>query len=331
VIFALVNEGSSSFRVRHTGRDRGDLVISLVAAEELPPPKAVLQEIAIPVDLRGCHPIVRATKEAVKPDRDGWIDTRRTRGIAHLKVHKDSLRRSLLLLQAIADEAGRRGWRVLVHKSYGCEGGFGVEVAGHPFEVTVKETRRVEYVLTEAERRRYDRGYSEGRRWDYVPTGRLLLRDDHNSYGPPLATDRQRWSVEERLPQLFARLEENAEIAEARRVEAELRRQKEEEAREAAFARAARLLVEHHRAEWLVGQLSAYRTARDAREFVAAAMSSRELDDDERDWLEWVAAHAERIDPLHRALEPPEPPEPTTENLRPFLTGLSPSQLYGMR
>jgi len=146
-----------------------------------------------------------------------------------------------------------------------------------------------------------------------------VLRDDHSGCGPSLATDRQRWSAEERLPRLFVRLEEKAEIAAARRVEAELQRQKEQEAREAALARAELRFVWHHRVDWLASQLDAYRTARDAREFVAAATSSRELCEEERAWLEWIEAHAERIDPLNRTLEPPPPPTPTPEKLRPFL------------
>jgi len=75
--------------------------------------------------------------------------------MAHLTVRKSSLHRSLLLLQAIANEAERRGGRVFVHKTYGCCGGFGIEVAGHPFEITVKEeTRRVDHAMTAEEQRR---------------------------------------------------------------------------------------------------------------------------------------------------------------------------------
>ncbi|MHB1987485.1 MAG: hypothetical protein ACYCSF_05815 [Acidimicrobiales bacterium] len=197
-----------------------------------------------------------------------------------------------------------------------------VGVASELAEVREPRVRPLDHEFTADERRRKDRGdYYWGTRWDYLPTGKLQLRDDHGGYGPPLATDRQRWTVEERLPQLFAKLEEKAEIAEARRVEAELQRQKEQEAWEADLARAEVRLLEHHRVGWLTTQLDAYRMARDAREFVAASMLSRELDREEQEWLDWVAAYAEQIDPLHRALDPPPAPEPTSENLRPFLEG----------
>jgi hypothetical protein len=52
----LVPDG---YALRHSGRDRGDLVIRLVVASELPVPAEKLPEIVLPENLVGCHEVMR--------------------------------------------------------------------------------------------------------------------------------------------------------------------------------------------------------------------------------------------------------------------------------
>ena len=97
----------SDRRLRYRGRDRGDLVMSIVAVDELPAQKPPTEPIAVPETLRGCHPIIRTTQNGAKSSR-GWIDTYRVEGVAHLRIHRASLRRCLLVLQALISEGERR-------------------------------------------------------------------------------------------------------------------------------------------------------------------------------------------------------------------------------
>jgi hypothetical protein len=155
------------------------------------------------------------------------------------------------------------------------------------------------------------------------PTGRLVLLLGHESYTmKALAADRQRWKLEDKLATAFERLSAESEKDRAR---AEERRQ---EAWQAAMDAARVEYVAHKRTEWLNDQLGRWREARDLREFVTAVGDREGLSDDDREWLTWIGARADNIDPSRRRIAPPTPPEPRPEDLQPFLHGISP---YGMR
>jgi hypothetical protein len=141
-----------------------------------------------------------------------------------------------------------------------------------------------------------------------VPTGRLRLTLGHDSYSPPLATDRERWRIEDRLGHAFQRLETRAAKAEsvqleraATEAEREARRQRE---REEAEAKAA----ERERLDHLIGQVQAWRLAADIREFVdrarEAGLDSEQVTDE---WLAWAADMVDKLDPISsRRLAPPQ-------------------------
>lgn len=309
--------------VRHSGRDKGDLVIRVVDVDQWPPAPAKPDPIPIPDNLRGCHPMIRATRENASATREAWVRTGNTPGIVHLDVHRSSLQRALLIMQGIANEAERRGYKVAEHQPCGGDRGFAVVIGQDSFEITVREaTRRAAHVLSPAEERQKARGgYFNAPLWNYQPSGNLNLQEGHGSYRPALATDRQRWRLEDRLPRVFAVLEEKAAEAETRRV-AEARRIRDEAAAwKAAQRQARKRLVQQHRVEWLTRQLNSMRRAEEARRFAAAARAL-DLPAADSKWVDWVEAYAERIDPLSKPLAPPPPPQPTDENLRPFLDGV---------
>lgn len=180
-IYALINgpELPEGKCIRHSGRDRGGLVIQLVNIDADSPPASKPEPIPVPDSLRKCHPIVRATLETAKQQR-GTIDTRHLTGLVHLRIHKSHIGRALLIVQGLVNEAERRGYGIGTHKSHGCVGGLGLIINGHGFEITVKEEQRqVDHVLSAEDRRRRDRGeYVYGPRYDYEWTGRLQLRRD---------------------------------------------------------------------------------------------------------------------------------------------------------
>jgi hypothetical protein len=61
-----------------------------------------------------------------------------------------------------------------------------------------------------------------------------------------------------------------------------------------------------------------------AQSFVRAARRSVALSDDDRAWLDWIEDQVKDIDPLLQPLAPPDPPEATPQNLKPFLETVSP-------
>ena len=80
-------------RLRHSGRDHGDLVIRLARLDDEPPPPEPLSEIPVPSSLEGCHAAVAAIRD--------------TPGL--LKVSDAARVRALLIVQAIAAES-RPAW-----------------------------------------------------------------------------------------------------------------------------------------------------------------------------------------------------------------------------
>ena len=102
----------AGFCLRYTGRARGDLVLTIVATEDEPRRVDPLPSIPVPESLRGCHPILRETREAIGNLKSGWIDTYGQKGVAHLRIHPGGVKRSLLILHAMVTESQRRGFDV---------------------------------------------------------------------------------------------------------------------------------------------------------------------------------------------------------------------------
>jgi len=74
--------------------------------------------------------------------------------------------------------------------------------------------------------------------------------------------------------------------------------------------------------------MAAWQEARVFRSYLAALEEQRADDPDASEWMAWIREYIDRIDPLQSALAMPESPEPSPEDLKPFLGGLSP---YGPR
>jgi hypothetical protein len=320
-------------RIRHGGRDGGDLVIRLEPQDaeiEAPAPTTVPVPNRLP---RRPHPLVVATRDVARPGHDGWIHTMRRPGTVHMKVTRHTLNRALRIAQAILTEATRRGHRVeAAGSSRGCTGGASLVIGGQRFELTLAEpTTRVPHVPTpEEERRARTYEWAHVPKWDFVASGRLELRHGHTSAGK-LAADGARWRLEARLGHVLDRLEQQAhdlDVQAARRAEEERRRlERERSDWEEAMRRAHLRLVETSRVEHLGDQVDRWHEAQRIRAFVAAARSHAVapecVDPKTEEWLTWAWDHADAIDPLLGPLHMPNPPEPTPSALERFLDGWS--------
>ncbi len=325
-IHAAITQGglAPGTRLRHTGRDRGDLIIRLVEdTGDIEPRKPETPKVPVPTRLPARpHPVVAATREAAT-STSGWVDTRRKAGVAHISLAKSSVPRALRLLQGLFAEAMQRGYQIVTSGGdRTCAGGAAVMIGGHRFEVVLAEERtRVPHRLTPAEQSR-PAEYRWAPRWDYEASGRLVLRLGHDYYGPPLATDRTRWRIEARLGRAFERLEAAAVDAEARRQE-RVRAEQEHQARlEAERERQERERRAAHRVEHLTRQVAAWRLAADIRAFVDHARATVDPPDSEAAaWLDWATDYAESIDPLRHPIEFPDEPAPGATTDGPWGTG----------
>jgi len=319
--------------LRFQGRAKGDMVIRLLPAAEGQLPDAP-PRIPVPGTLRRLHPVLAATRERHQGRRTGeWCENRRTPNVLHLRITQPQLARALRIVQGIVDEAARRGYGVKAMPTPGCKvGGMAVVINGHPIEIYVKEaSTRIEHVMTATEQRDKQRySYSYVPRWDYVPSSRLELHAGHPGYRSPLASDRDRLALEDRLGRVFLRLEAIAQEAEDRRLAEEERHlaaireaERRREAWKLAMHVAGERYVEHTKAKALLDQIDRRQKAATIREFLT--LTSEKVESaEEKQWLEWAADYADAIDPFLRPLAAPEVAEPTAEDLVPFLDGWSP-------
>jgi hypothetical protein len=309
-------------RLRHRGRDQGDLVVWLEDAvlSELPAPE--YPEVVVPERASKYHPILAATRAEVGTRRSGDVYTYRWEGCAHVNVSAGAFGRAMRILQSLIDEFIARGHQIGLHKGYRCSGGLAVIIHGHPLElVVVGETERD--LSAAAGLEGVD---SRSPQWPRKPSGRLQLRAGHGAYDKTLAADRKRWTLDQRLGRVVVELEHRAAELEERRLEKEREQERRRIAWEHAIARAEADLQEHHRAEVLEDQLNRWRLAQEITAYADAVAASRgeHVTNQERAWLDWAVAYARAIDPLHGELAFPAPVKSSPEALKPFLGGVNP-------
>ena len=164
------------FRLHYKGRDRGDLLLSIVPIDEVPgpeiPPLAISIPIPTPTTFRGCHPLIRENRQFIGRKKTGWVETYHQKGVAHLRVQAPNVERSLLVLQARINEAELRGLTVPMGSR--CEGLVLVD-GPSAHEIAIKEeARRKPHEPTPWEQQRIARGEGCGiLKYDLEPTGRL--------------------------------------------------------------------------------------------------------------------------------------------------------------
>lgn len=309
----------SGTRIRHAGRDSGDLAIWF---ETIAPPPVEAADVPIPSQVRNPHPAVAALRD-VPVGADGWIDTLGDGDVAQVRVHRDRRRRALLLVHAICVEAERRGHDLTVTESTAQVDhrrraeGLRIVIEGHPMRFSViEETDRVRHVATKAELDDVERNsWKRIVDWERVPSGRLVIRDGKGSAARVLAADRKRWCLEDRLGRALAALEGDAAAASQRVGEREQRRAARQLEWERAMEGAAQLWFDHRKGEHLIALAAGHRAASDIRAVVAAAG-----DDTDPQWRQWATRHADRIDPIASGcFAPPEVEEPELAELQPFM------------
>ena len=283
VTAGLVPEG---YGLRHTGRDRGDLIIRLVRlADELRRPEA-LPAIGVPVDLLVCHAAVAELR-----------DTPRL-----LQVSEDARERALRITQAIAAECETRGYR------------FGLRSDGEPsFQVSIGQDGFDFFLSEEWENREvadpeklaeakyaWQRVPSVVRK---VPSGRLVLRLGQG-YGSVSWADRRRWTLDQKLPAMFQLISDRASAQAQQRQREEQERLQRRRAWEEAIPQAKQAYIEQlnrdrlHTQAALSAEAEAIRCYCTRLDTAAAQCSDLGLGAQIRGWAAWARQEADRIDPI---------------------------------
>ncbi|MDV6300891.1 hypothetical protein R3P82_17410 [Dietzia maris] len=243
-----------------------------------------------------------------------------------LDVGQESRQRALLILQAIAVEAERRGY------------GFGLREDGQPtFQITVGDDITFAFVMTEEFESREvlasDSLSSAKYDWQRVQStvqqvrsGRLLIRSAERRSSASWA-DRKRWALTDRLPHLFEYVARTtAEIIE-QRTRAKAEREQRRQDWERAIAQARESYIADLNRQRLEKQLAAATHAQSLRGY-AAQIDRLAIDFDDpvrsrqaRDWSAWIRTEADKVDPLRHAenLTWVEPKDIRTTDLDPFM------------
>lgn len=271
------------FVLRHSGRDRGRLRIRLVPRSHIPPS---LPAVPVPHRLSDSSELVRMLQR--QPQL--------------LDVSEHTRLRALLIAQAIADECERRGYPIGLRDEQ--DPSFAITVGEDHFGVVISE----EWEQGEAPEpeklaaAKYD--------WQRIPlsvrsvrSGRLRL-DLQTESGTRGWADRTRWTLDQKLPHLFAEIATRA----ADLVRARTRREEERVRRRAewddAIHRARQDYVDQFNRGRLRDQLARSAEAEAIRAYCARLQVLADgIDDVDRcaritQWIRWATDQADRLDPV---------------------------------
>ncbi|MFC8796893.1 hypothetical protein ACFT2C_04120 [Promicromonospora sp. NPDC057138] len=258
-------------------------------------------------------------------------------------VSAEHLTRAGHVLQAIAVEAKRRGYRVLSTGSARGRGQSGwsprkarlvVEIRGQEYGMDLREKPRPG--AAKLPPRNYSKPprlpeWMERRRYEFLPSGVFELNIEGGFGGGRTQTfrDGKKARLEDLLPEVLREMEIRVLETEWREQEAERAKQARRARWEAAVERGRRDFHEAQRSKVLLDQLDAWQRHHALGEYLAAmAEKIDQLEGEERaaaeEWLVWSQQRAQRLDPLNGTLAVPRFPDPTSDELKPFLKGWSP-------
>lgn len=253
------------------------------------------------------------------------------------------LPRALRILEAVAREAERRGWRLEPREddkdghwrsqSDYKAGQFYMVMGEHRASIRIKERagkggEKIGYVYGRKDSRP---GWQQSRMTAFVSTGRLALEAgayeayDAGTQLLDLKIGRAFKSLEARLLSTEYKVKLDARIQELRveaRVGFEARlRERWQAARSAAELR----VIEDHRELVLKEQLEHFELVERLGPYLEAirADSGSPVS---AEWIAWIETFVARVDPRHQDLRVPDPPKMTRELLAPYMTGWDPDR-----
>lgn len=264
-------------QLKLTGIKRGPLIVELVQRTVADTPS-----VTVPLEADRRHPAVRAASSRLR------------------SVSDETRPRALRLIQGIAEECTRRSWSMV----FDDEPGFAVTIGDDTYRCRLFEEmeKRDVYRDEDVAARKYDWQRVSATRMD-VYSGRLRL-EIGQGYGSAWWADRQRWTLASKLPDYFETLEEKSSAARERRARIEQAHRDNVAAWERAVPRARERHIRALNVDRAHAQVSAWKRANELRAYadaVAAHLDGAQdvaEPDSVTEWLTWLRAEAERIDPF---------------------------------
>lgn len=271
--------------------------LDLIASLEMPE-----NAVAVSDTLLRANPLVRRTKRALtgaQSDIYGALWPRNE--CLDLRVSKRSLRRALLLMDALLKRLTRLGYEITISEcGETVVGKNGVQMKLGLYE----RFRRFEQVLTDEQKLnswRYDR-------FRFEPSDEFDLRLTRWPLGERHWKDTAKRKVEDRLTDIVIAIilsTELVQIENEKRGAAELLRLEQERL---DAERHEQEIEENRRLEELENQASSWQRANKLRAFLQACeaefsdLSNSDLNGKAAPWLRWGYEHADRLDPLKNHL-----------------------------
>jgi len=266
------------------------------------------EPVPVPDTLDHPHPLVERTLKHLsrsRPNEEGLVAPKVERCLA-VQVAPDSVDRAARLLDALVKAAEARGFKI----APGDEGSprTWISIAEERFSLTLTETIE--------RRERLESFFHSIRKYDRVPTGRLVFRVE----GGPTSGQRRQWAdgqkrLETRLGSILAGVANAAEASRLWREENDRRekRRQEEERRRREAERAKR--EEEARVVDFDRKQARWEQAERIRSFAAAVRRNAELQNgpipphgELQRSLDWALARADRLDPLNADRDDRWPP-----------------------
>ena len=244
------------------------------------------------------HPLVEATRKHL--EKAGVDEFSRVssyhKGCLGINVCKDSVPRSLRILDALAKALEKRGFSVESR-----DGQAVAVVLDEPIKFSFYETTtRSEFVVTPEMQKKNP--YKYWPRYVYDSSGILELNIDVWAYGTRKHyKDGTRKRLEDRLNEFIVGLIMNAEAIKRDRIAEQVRQERERRERENREGRQRQLEAEKSNQQKLEQMTSNWQQAQQIRAFIAAVeqkrqpiMPSSEL----AGWIIWASSYADKLDPL---------------------------------
>ncbi|MFJ8469591.1 hypothetical protein [Streptomyces swartbergensis] len=291
--------------LQHTGRDKGDLFITLRPGP--PPRRSTPPDETVPVP------------DDLPPDR-----LHPAAATAHILVCSDCQPRARRILHALCHAAEAKNYTVS-NPETGSAASLVITIGDSSFPLSFHEGS---YEVPDPSDAKYA--------WQRVtarttrPSHELELSLEHTYTHRGRRShwgDRQRWRLEDKLPALFREIAHRAHTEDERR---QAQQRKEEETRQrwlTAMQQARTALLEDHRLKALRTQVQAWQEATAIRAYCDALEdhhAATDVAEATTAWTTWARAYADRIDPVPQNPGLPDPPTITPEDLRPYLRGWSP-------
>lgn len=253
------------------------MVIRLILRDDAGQSEDKLQPIPVPTTLETVHETVRTLRD----ERPELLD-----------VADSSRERALLVLQAIAEECGRRGYEFSLRPDDAPTFQIILEGISSGFSMFEEYERRP--VMNEDELKEAKYTWQRVRSTvQKVRSGKLVIRTG-SSYSPVSWADRKRWSLADRLPDLVAYVEQSTIETIEQRAREKRERVERRQAWEQALARARQVYVTDLNRRRLDDQLAACRRAEDLRRYAdridrqADAMDGAESALQAYQWAAWT-------------------------------------------